>query len=185
MFASIWEQYKPPLAISDWGADLATFCTMAIFLKPQKIPLNIHMCVCVSFIDFSSVYWPFVPLDLTDSSLSQLCKHTHLLCMLVLRFSPDTLQVSSNQPPFGHAQTHTHAHTHYPHQSSLKTPMVQGLLLKQSGAFYARSRARCSHGDSDLNNAKGGTRRRKKEWEKENNKAFSSHAGWRKKSWKK
>lgn len=37
----------------------------------------------------------------------------------------------------------------------MSTFNAQGLPLKQSGAFLARSRARCSHGDSDLNYAKG------------------------------
>ena len=74
------------------------------------------------------------------SSLPQLCKHTRPLCIFVLLFLLTLLRsVLINHPwvvRTAHIHTHIYAHT-FLSQSFLNTPTfhIQGLLLKQSGAF--------------------------------------------------
>lgn len=111
MLTSMWEQYKLLLPFTDWGADLATFFHNGSVSLTLKHTWNINVCVSVSFIDFSSPHWPFLLLDLNDPSLSDYAS-THLLCMSVLHFSPDTLPINHLLVTCTHRHACMHTHTH-------------------------------------------------------------------------
>lgn len=94
-------------------------------------------CLCFFFIDSEFTLlticstWPHY------SSLPQLCKRTRPLCIFVLLFLLTLWRSVLINHPLLIPTAHTYTHIHHAHQSSLKTPtfLIQGLLLKQSGAF--------------------------------------------------
>lgn len=131
---------------------------MGHFHFPYLKVNNLHIVYVCFWSDSDHLFY----LTSLHSSLPQLCKRTHPLCIFaILVLLTLSRSVLINHPSVTYA--------HCSHQSSLKTPtfQVQGLPLKQSGDFPARSRARCSHGDCDLNYAKRGERKREKTNRKE------------------